>query len=72
LASPALSAVGAGAWIPSDFQCQVHVVVGNTQHGLVIAKPWEIRLTTNLISQGSALHIFLYLIIVFFREMFSA
>jgi len=50
--------------------------VGNTQHGLVIgnkrAKPWEIRLTMNLVSQGSALYIYLYLIIVSFREMFSA
>jgi len=36
------------------------------------AEPWEIRLVTNLISQGSALYIYLYLINVFFREMFSA
>jgi len=50
--------------------------VGNTQHGLVIgnkrAKPWAIRLVTSLISQGLALYIYLYLIIVSFREMFSA
>ena len=41
------------------FQRQVHAVVENTQHGLVVgnlrAEPWEIRLVTNLISQGSAL-----------------
>jgi len=50
--------------------------VGNTQHGLVVknsrAEPRETRLVANLISQGSALYVYLYLFIVFFREMFSA